>query len=276
VKLEILFVIFPAKLKMINENILSKLPTWYKEIDKDKNYLVLTDDFDSYFSCVELIKMFGIRIGGYYGFDSGLWINKERTQGKEPIFIDLAKISGKTFDNHYTFMKNPESINPNVNVSTYYRKFNGSTFALICALYDIDLSRKSENYLTKSLCIDGWYSGYYNDGGRYKDVNIDWMDALGMNHFLLPILKSHDKQYFDDFAKQYGLKEKINISDDGYLHCEVDVKLPKCQFELVQPVTQKRVTKSEAEFIYSKDKDTIFTGAETYLNRYSISLKKVS
>ena len=260
---------------MIKNNILSKFPKWYEDIDKNKQYLILTNDFDSYFSCKEMNRLFGIEIGGYYSFDSGLWVNKEIAFGKEPIFIDLSILEGKTFDNHFTFMENTESINPNVNVSIYNRKFNGSTLALICALYDIDLSKKKSNNLITLLCIDGWYRGYYNKGGKYKDINIHWMDELGMTDYLLPILESHNNQYFINFTKRFRLNEEIYI-DDGYLQCAIDIPLPLFQFELVQPVKKQYVSKYAALTIYNNSKESIFTGAETYYNQYSISLKKVS
>ena len=259
---------------MIKENILNKFPEWYKDLNKDKQYLILTNDFDSYFSCKELNRLFGIDIGGYYSFDSGLWLNNEITFGKEPIFMDLSILEGKTFDNHFTFMKNPESINPNVNVSIYNRKFNGSTLALICALYDVDLSKKSLNNLTTLLCIDVWYKGYYNKGGKYKDINIYWMDELGMTDYLLPILEAHDNQYFIDFMKRFHLNEEIYI-DNGYLQCAAGIRLPHFQLELVQPVTKNYVSKYEAQIMYNKNRDNIFTGAETYYNQYSISRKAV-
>lgn len=265
---------------MITENILNKLPTWYKDINEDKQYLVLTNDFDSLLSCGELQKIFDIQIGGYYSFESGLWLNKERTQGKEPIFVDLSILKGKTFDNHYTFMKNNESINLNGNISTYNRKFNGSALALICALYNIDLSKKTTTQLTTLLAIDGWYRGYYNKGGKYKDINLYWMDALHMTDYLLPILESNKQQYFIDFTKRYCLNEEIYMDDFvdiGHLKCQINWvqnELPDCKFELVQPVTKKYISKYEAQKIYNNDKDKIFSGAETYYNQYSVSLKK--
>lgn len=260
---------------MIKDNILGKFPKWYKEIDKNKYYMVLTNDFDSYFSCKTLNRLFGINIGGYYDFDSGLWLNKEIAEGKEPIYIDLSLTKGKSFDNHFTFIKNSEAINPNVNVSIYNRKFNGSALALICGLYDIDLSEKTETNLTALLAIDGWYRGYYNKGGKYKDINIYWMDELGMKDYLLPILEAHENQYFIDFTRKYCLNEEIYI-DNGYLQCAVNVSLPHCQFELVQPVAKKYISKYDAQRLYAQNSNSIFTGAETYYNQYSISLKKVS
>lgn len=258
---------------MITESIKGKFPTWYKSIDKNRQYLVLTNDFDSYYSCMELTKLFGIQIGGFYDFDSGLWLNDNLTNGKEPIFIDLAISKGKAFDNHFTFIKNPESINPNVNTTTYIKKYNGSTLALICALYDINLKEKTEKNLTTLLCLDGWYSGYYNKGGKYKYINIYWYDAFGMKEYLLPLLERHNKKHFIEFAKKYSLNEPIYI-EDGFLQCGVKLNIPNNKFELVQSVKKKYILKPQVQQLYREDHEQIYTAAETFYNSYSCSLKK--
>ena len=134
--------------------------------------MVLSNDYDSYYSCCLLRNKFGLEIGGFYSLQDGLYLNAEHTKNKEPIFVDLSVTRCKTFDNHFTFINNPESINPNIITDVYYRKYNGGTLPLLCSLYNRDLSKYSEKALTILLCIDGWYIGYYNKGGRYKDVNI--------------------------------------------------------------------------------------------------------
>lgn len=260
---------------MIKQTILNKFPEWYEDLTPDKYYLVLSNDFDSYYSCKLLKDKFKLKVGGYYEFNSGLWLNKERTEGKAPIYVDLSIVEGKTFDNHFTFINNPQAINPNINTTVYNRKFNGSTLALLYALYDKDLNKLNEIALTALLCIDGWYIGYYKDNGRWKDINIFWYEALGMKEILLPILEAHDNQYFINFAKQYKLNEPIHMSEDGYLYCAANPPLPECKFTLYLPVTKKYVSKYEAQTMYDKHKDDIFTGAETYYNQYSISRKVV-
>lgn len=260
---------------MIKENILNNLPTWYKEINPDKHYMVLTNDMDSYYSCDFLRKQFkGLTIGGYYDFKKGLYLNKERTEGKQPIYIDLSISKGMTFDNHYSFVKNPMAINPNINTTVYNRKFNGSTLAILLSLFNKDLSTVSETYLTALLCIDGWYIGYYNKGGKYKDINILWYENLGMKEYLLPILEQHDSQYFIDFIRQYQINEEIHISQDGELYCGAKITLPKFTFELVQPVQRKICDKYEALAIFNRGEEEIYTSAETYYNKYTISLRR--
>ena len=262
-------------LTMIKETILNKLPTWYKEINPEKHYLVLTNDMDSYYSCDFLRKRFkDIKVGGFYDFKKGLFLNKERTEGKQPIYVDLSISEGMTFDNHYSFIKNPMAINPNVNTTIYNRKYNGSTLAVILSLFDKDFSQVNETYLTALLYIDGWYIGYYNKGGAYKDINIYWYEALGLKEYLLPILEQHDANYFVEFGREYRLNEEIYIDGAGKLYCGNKIPLPKCTFELVQPVERRFCQKYEALAINNADSRKIFTSAETYYNKYTISLRR--
>lgn len=256
----------------MNQTLLNKFPTWYKDISADKYYMVLSNDFDSYYSCKLLKKLFGLTIGGFYSLDSGLYLNPQRAEGKEPIFIDLSVTKCKTFDNHFTLIKNPESINPNIITNLYYKKYNGSTLALLCSLFNRDLSKYNEESLTALLCIDGWYIGYYNKGGRYKDINIFWYQMLEMDKYLLPILQSHDNQYFIDFTKERGLNEPITIKNN-YLHCNANIKLPTYEFELVQPVKRENMYTGELRTLYNNNPDAVITAAECYKDRYSICRK---
>ena len=258
----------------MKEQLLNKFPEWYKDLNPDKYYMVLSNDFDSYYSCKLLKHLFGLTIGGFYSLNSGLYLNPERSEGKEPIFIDLSVTRCKTFDNHFTFIDNPESINPNIITNIYYKKFNGSTLALLCSLFNRNLSKYSEESLTTLLCIDGWYIGYYNKGGRYKDVNIYWYEMLDMDKYLLPLLQEHDNQYFVDFISKYGLNESITMVDN-HLHCNLNVGIPKYEFELVQPVKRQNMSTYELRSIYSNNPDSIITAAECYKDKYSVCRKAV-
>ena len=257
---------------MIKQSIKDKFPTWYKDLDKDKYYLVLTNDFDSYYSCKFLMERFNLDIGGFYDFETGLWLNAERTSGKQPIYVDLCIANEKTFDNHYTFIHNPNAINPNQAITTYNQKYNGSTLALICALYDRNLAELSETTLTALIAIDSWHYGYYNKGGKYRDVNLFWYKALGMSEYLLPILEKHDMQYFVDFISEYRLKEPI-IMDDGFLFCAAGITLPEYKFVLTNPVKKMFVLKERLQLMYRDNPESIVTSAETYSNHYSVNVK---
>lgn len=255
---------------MIKENLKNKFPTWYENLDPQKYYLVMSDDFDSYYSCNVLIDLFGLEIGGFYSFSSGLWLNKEKTEDKEPIYVDLSITRGKSFDNHVSFIKNPNAINPNIGIQTYFRKYNGSTLALICALYDYDVEKT--NRLTTLLCVDGWYCGYYNQNGEHRDVNIDWFDKFGLSNKLLPILQAHDRDYFVKYAQKYNLNANIYMRNKK-LQCSVNVPLPEYEFELALPVYRHKMSKEQAQEIYLKDNNAIFTSAETFKNSYILSTR---
>lgn len=259
--------------RSMNQQLLNKIPTWYKDINPKEYYLVMTNDFDSYYSCQVVKKHTGLEIGGYYCFNKGLYLNKEITQGKEPVYVDLSIVEGKTFDNHFTCLHNAQAINPNVMTNTYYKKYNGSTLALVCSLYGKDISLLQEKSLATLLCIDGWHKGYYNKGGRYKDINIYWYQMLEMDKYLLPLLQDHDNQYFEDHIKTYKLNTPIKI-ENGFLKCDVTLKsLPTYKFNLVQAVKKECVTKNRVQSIYQDNPNSIFTGAETYKDSYVISRK---
>ena len=259
----------------MNKILIDKFPTWYKDLTPEKNYLVLSNDYDSYYSCTVLKKEFGLEIGGYYSLDEGLYLIPEKVQGKEPIFVDLSVTRCKTFDNHFTFINNLESINPNIITNTYYKKYNGGTLPLLCSLYNRDLSKYNENALTTILCVDGWYIGYYNKGGRYKDINVYWYKMLDMEKYLLPILESHDNQYFINFIKEHNLNAKIRMNNN-YLESQSQrMKLPTDEFELVQPVTRQNMSTYQLRSIYEKDPDSIITTAECFKDSYSICRKAV-
>ena len=256
---------------MVKDSLLNKLPKWYEDLDPEKHYLVMSNDFDSYLSCKVLMELFQLQIGGFYEFESGLWLNKERIENKQPIYVDLSITKGMTFDNHLTFIDNPLAINPNVLTTDYFRKYNGSTLALVCALYDYDIS--NDKRLMTILCVDGWYYGYYNRDGKYRDINIRWYETLGMCEKLLPILQKHDKNHFLDYIEKYKLNSRIYMQNNT-LQCGVNIPLPECRFDLVTPVRKYTTRKSKAQEEYLKDPDDIMVSVETFKDYYVINRKE--
>jgi hypothetical protein len=256
----------------MKEELKCKFPTWYKGIDKDKYYMILSNDFDSYYSCLLLYQRFGVQIGGYFDLNNGLYLNKERTDGKEPIYVDLSITKGKCFDNHMTFIKNPECINPNIIATDYYHKYNGSTLSFLCSLYNCDLSKYSQKQLNTMIAIDGWFAGYYKYNGKFRDVTTNWMKLFEVDKYLLPILQEHDTQYFYDFINHYHLNEKI-IMQDNHLYCNVKTHIPTCEFELAYKVKRDNLSRYTVENIYTNNADSIITTAETFRNQYSICRK---
>lgn len=253
--------------------LLDKFPEWCKDFDPKDYYLVLTDDADSLLSAQRLRTLFGLEIGGFYDFKKGLYLNDEITEGgwKTPIYVDLSVSQGYAFDNHYTFIENPDKVNPNLcKRPRYNQKYCGSTLMLLCSLYG-GVDRMNETLRTVMLCVDGFYIGYYKDGGRWKDVNIWWLEKLGLKEYLLPILEAHDKQYFIDFIAKYQLQEKIFIDDEGYLHCPA-FGVPGIKFDKEFAVNKVFTDKSQAMRMWQRG-EPIFCSASTFENAYALNIK---
>ena len=259
----------------MKEELKCKLPTWYKGIGKDKYYMVLSNDFDSYYSCKILNQLFGLQIGGYFDLNNGLYINPERAAGKEPICVDLSITKGKCFDNHMTFITNPECINPNIIATDYYHKYNGGTLPFLISLYERDLSKYSQKQLNAMITIDAWDAGYYKNDGQYRDAAIDWMQKLEADKYLLPIFQAHkDRKYFNDFRNYFHLNDHIVMSDN-HLYCSGRnlAKIKAVEFELAYKVKRSNASGYAAEKIYEQNPNSIITAAETFKNQYSICRK---
>lgn len=122
------------------------------------------------------------------------------------------------------------------------------------------------------LAIDSGYVGYYKDGGRWKDVNVFWLQKLGLDKCLLPILDSHDMQFFIDFISDYGLREKIFINEDGVLESSGSYDLPDYRFDLEQKVVNHvGVSLLEMQDRYDR-KEPILVSAETYKGKYVMNV----
>lgn len=149
---------FDRKKSLVKQELLNSLPEWWTEINPEDYYLVLTDDVDSLFSCKRLNTLFGVEIGGFYDFNSGLWLNEEKIDHgwKTPIFVDLSVGQDQLcFDNHRTFLNNPNRVNPNnFHNGRFNEKYNFGTLALVCALYG-GVELMDEELRTMILAVDG-------------------------------------------------------------------------------------------------------------------------
>nr|UVM82132.1 MAG: hypothetical protein [Bacteriophage sp.]UVM86565.1 MAG: hypothetical protein [Bacteriophage sp.]UVX58821.1 MAG: hypothetical protein [Bacteriophage sp.] len=266
---------FDRNESLIKQDLLNMLPEWWTQLNPDKHYLVLTNDCDSMFSCVRLKTLFGLEIGGYYDFESGLWLNQEKTcyGWKTPVFVDLSVGQNQLcFDNHRTFLKNHNRVNPNViHKNRFNEKYNFGTITLIAALYG-GVDRMNEELKTMLLAVDGGFIGYYKHGGRYSNINLYWLDKLGLTEYLVPILEKRDVKYFQDFSVDRGLYDKIEINKDGYLESPTySDSVPDYQFELVQPV-QKIFTTTSGVMQRVKNQEKIIVSAETYEGKYVINV----
>lgn len=261
---------FNDEKSLIDKSLLKLFPDWWKRLEPEKYYLVCTDDADSLFSCQRLNSLFGLEIGGFYDFKSGLYTNELYTDFgmKTPVFVDLSICQNYLcFDNHRTFIENPNAINPNKIQREYKDKYNFSTLTLLAGLYG-GIEEMSDEQKLCLIAIDGGYIGYYKDGGRWKNVNIYWLKKLGLDGYLLPILEEHDMQFFIDFISDYGLREKIFINEDGYLESAGTFNLPEYSFDLEQKVINHvGVSLLEMTNRY-KANEPILVSAETYKGKY--------
>lgn len=265
---------FDESKSLIDKSLLNLFPDWWKHLDKDKYYLVMTDDADSFYSCQKLHSLFGLEIGGFYDFKSGLYTNWDYTDLglKIPVFVDLSICQNYLcFDNHRTIIENPNAVNPNKIQRTYSQKYNFSTLALLAGLYGgVDGMTDEQKYAL--IAIDGGYIGYYKDGGRWKDVNVFWLKKLGLDKYLLPILEEKNMQFFIDYISDYGLREKIFINEDGFLESSGAYDLPEYPFELEQAVENHiGVSLIEMQDRYRAN-EPILVSAETYKNKYVMNV----
>lgn len=264
---------FDKSKSLIRQELLNRLPDWWTEINPEEYYLVLTDDCDSLFSCQRLNTLFGLEIGGFYDFNSGLWLNEEKVDNgwKTPIFVDLSVGQNQLcFDNHRTFLKNSNEIDPNIfRNGRFNEKYNFGTLTMIAALYS-GVDEMSEELRTVLLAVDGGFIGFYNKNGKYSRINLYWLEQLGLTEYLVPILEKHDMKYFQDFSVSYGLYDKITINEDGYLETPV-YEVPDYKFELVQPIKKVFTSVWDARRRVNNN-ENIIVSAETFQNEYVLNI----
>ncbi len=206
---------------------------WSVDLDSSKYYLVLTNDMDSYLSCLILRNKFGVQIGGFYNFH-GLYINPEITTGKEPIYVDCDLVEGKCFGNHYQHINNPQAINLNAGVEKYTDKYAGSTLLMVCSLYDVDIKKYPKEIAMFLVLIDAWYTQYYN----FRQQWLDWAKKLKLD-WLEHILINTSRSQCNEMSKKYSTFAKISIQKDGYL--QTDFNFDKIAKELsfhITPLSQ--------------------------------------
>ena len=150
---------FNTQHSLLDKSLLDKLPDWWKNINNEDYYLVMTDDCDSLFSCQRLHTLFGLEIGGFYSFEKGLYENDVITDlgWKTPIYVDLSIGRNQlTFDNHRTFIPNSNRVNPNVIQREYKNKYNFSTLTFLIGLYG-GIEKMNDLLKTMLLAVDGGY-----------------------------------------------------------------------------------------------------------------------
>lgn len=241
---------------------------WYKDIDKEKYYTVLTNDLDSYLSCSFLKKKFGVKIGGFYDFEA-LYVNKELTEGKEPIYVDADVTKGCAFGNHVTGLRNHDCINLNsgIKINNYTDKYAGSTLFTLYSLYDFDLRDFPKYKIQLLLTTDVWFKQYF----RFRNKWDYWVEVMGME-YLTDIISEYSSQDYYDVLLGYKLNSEIKIMPDGTLFFPIDYEGIKEDFGMTIPKndivfdTKVLDLKIENGCLYKmyQKKDSIFSNAMTF------------
>lgn len=194
-------------------------------------FLVLTNDMDSFLSCRVITRATGVPIGGFFNFNQ--YYETGYAEGREPVYVDcaIARSGVRGFDNHRRLsIKDDNVINPNRILpgdAQYFQKYGGSTLLLTAALYDIPIETQAQR--DALLCVDSFYTGYYNGAGAWRDITVRWLERLGMKDELLSTLESHDEKYFKDQIKRMELDRHIRIKNGLLEGCE---ELPSYRFKL--------------------------------------------
>jgi hypothetical protein len=195
---------------------------WYKEINKENQKLILTDDIDSLVSCSILHNKFGIEIGGFYDFknlyyDMGLFF-------REDIYIDCDTSKGKCFGNHYPIMGNKQAINLTHRAEPYYKKYPFSTAILLLHLYDYDFNDFTDNQIRNLLLIDSAYKGYYSNVKKFQNIWIDWAHKVN-GEKLVEVAQNTSEKWWSVKSQELLTSEKIYINGKGSLETKLPLKI---------------------------------------------------
>jgi len=206
----------------MNLDLIKRFPGWILDMTQRPSYYmsIMSDDYDSFLSCRYLRYVLGVPIGGFYAFDSGVYLTDEATRSKRtPVFMDVSIIKNGIcgFDNHYLLSNNCMIANPNALLSyadrcDYKQKYPGSVLLFLYALFGdkniLDVEKMS------LMCIDSFYKGLFNKGGVYRDINLTWLDRLAMREVLKETIDTHDKRDYACFLSENGFDRRIIRSAD--------------------------------------------------------------
>lgn len=203
----------------MKENIKDCFPEWWKAIDNERYYLILTNDLDSWLSCLYLAKKFGVDIGGFYDFKS-LWVN-DKANGKEPIYVDCDLTNGKAFGNHVQGIANKQSINLNIGINqhNYTDKYAGSTLMMLFSLYGESFNYFNEEQIKLLLCVDSWFKQFF----KFRKQWDNWVELMDLE-FINGIVTQDSIEYYYNTIIEYGLNQNIEINSNGKLMCGIDLE----------------------------------------------------
>lgn len=258
---------------------------WYASMDSDKYFLVLSDDIDSYLSCLFLRKKFGIEIGGFYDFKNLYKNSKVATKGKQPIYIDTDVCNGFAFGNHVTAFRNENCINFNNDIGrgNYTSKFAGSTLITLLWFYDYDLKHKDHDKIRFFTMIDSWQKQFF----KFRKQWDRWVKELEIE-YMTDIVGAKNEEWYEAKRDSCGLTGKIIIQDDGTLdYTTINFESIKKEFGITVPKLDLKFDKKIGTFeIYNSnisrgisdeikqfyDNGKLFSNAMTYKTslRYSV------
>ena len=259
----------------MKENIKDCFPEWWKTIDNERYYLVLTNDLDSWLSCLYLSKKFNLNIGGFYDFKS-LWVN-DKANGKEPIYVDCDLTNGKAFGNHVQGIANPQSINLNIGINqhNYTDKYAGSTLMMLFSLYGESFNYFNEEQIKLLLCVDSWFKQFFNFRKQWDN----WVELMDLE-FINEIVTQGTTDYYYNLIIDYGLNKNIKINSNGKLLCGIDLeKISHIKGLFIKNPNGLVFDKKIKDFntlnadtnIAIPDYINIFSSAMVYRNRVSFS-----
>jgi hypothetical protein len=265
-------------------NVKNSLPDWWTKISPDKNFLVIESDIDSLWTALFLKQKLGIEIGAFFYDFTFLYHNKEITNGKIPVYVDIDIVNGFTFSNHPMVVENPLAINLNRGIAdtNYKNKYAGSTLSTVFSLLDFDFSSLSKDQLMLMLCVDAGFKGYYNPD--FREVWLKWYDkALQIPH-IEEVMGNTREVEFKNIIGDYKLSSELKLDCDNQLQTDIDFKGIKRQFNIAinLPDTKFNEIVSQFDKAYTSNFDivwrmyktnSLYSAARTYKNSCAFSLK---
>lgn len=229
----------------MKQQLKAKFPQWVNDTQEQGKYnLCMSDDLDSFLTCIFLYSLFGYQIKHFYDFQC---IYSAQCEKKPTISVDIAVEKGMTWDNHVVKISSNDIVNPqsaNINAingisrDNYYNKYAGSTLLQVLSYYDAPMP-KSKEALLILLAIDSSYMGHYSN--NFKAIHRRYMEQLELYELIQVLDATIDQRAFYEVKRKYGLNDKIRVDEYGKLQTginlaamqglfDVDLKLPEEKF----------------------------------------------
>lgn len=228
---------------IMKKEIKNKYPEWIK--DNNKYYMCLTDDLDSYFSCLLLQQIKGYEISHFYTF-SKLYKADGYVNNVKICGIDMDLLKGRCWSNHVTKINNPKSANlnviQNIGINNYYSKYCGSTLLQIISYYDYDISDLSDEAKMVLLCVDSTFLMYGFNEENCKHWLVDILNLPDM----FQLCKEHSREEFKQLIDKYNLKNKIYVDEYGELKTGIDLEGLSNLFDLPFLLPRNKLTEISA------------------------------